>query len=314
MRTVAEAWQVGRENLAALGIEEAAVTAEVLLRHALDLTSTQFHIAWNQPVPDGARARYLGYIGERARGRPLAYIVGHREFMGLDFLVDERVLIPRPETEVLVETVLELLRGTTSPVVADIGTGSGAIAVSVAVLRPDAAVLATDLSHGALEVARANAARHGVAERVTFLAGDLLDPVIGGGWRLDAVACNPPYVAPEATAGLPREIREFEPVLAVVAPRYGESVHARLVDEAPGALRPGGWLVLEVAAGQAPRVVELLQQRADYEAVQVRRDGLGWERVVVAQVLMVGGDPYADSDRWRPRGRDPEGRGGAAAA
>jgi len=297
LRTVAEAWHAGREHLAAQGVEEASVTAEILLRHALDLTRTQLHIAWDQPVPDGVWARYLGYICERARGRPPAYIVGHREFMGLDFLVDERVLIPRPETEVLVETVLELLLGTTSPAIADIGTGSGAIAVSVAVLRPDARVVATDLSSEALEVARANAARHRVAERITFLAGDLLDPVIGGGWRLDAVACNPPYVDSEAAAGLPREIREFEPKMAVVAPGYGESVHARLVDAAPGVLSPGGWLVLEVAAGQAPRVVELLNKRADYEAVQVRRDGLGWERVVVAQVLMVGGDPDADSDR-----------------
>ncbi len=285
MRTVAEAWQAGRERLTALGVEEAAITAEVLLRHALDLTRTQFHVAWNQPVPDEARTRYLGYVGERARGRPLAYIVGHREFMGLDFLVDERVLIPRPETEVLVEVVLELVRGTTSPAVADVGTGSGAIAVSVAVLRPDAAVVATDLSVAALEVARANASRHAVAERVTFLAGDLLDPVIGAGWRLDALVCNPPYVAPEAAAGLPREIREFEPALAVVAPGCCESIHARLVDAAPGALRPGGWLVLEVAAGQAPRVVELIQQRAGYEAVQVRRDGLGWDRVVAARWL-----------------------------
>lgn len=314
MRTVAEAWQVGREHLAALGIEEAAVTAEILLRHVLDLTRTQFHIAWDRPVPEGAYARYLGYLGERAGGRPLAYIVGHREFMGLDFLVDQRVLIPRPETEVLVETVLELLEGTCAPVVADIGTGSGAIAVSMAVLRPKASVVATDLSHGALEVARANADRHGVAGRVEFLIGDLLDPLVGGGRRFDAVVSNPPYVAPEAAAGLPREIREFEPAIAVVAPLYGESLHARLVKEAPGVLRPGGWLAMEVAAGQAPRVVELLEQEAGYEAVQVRRDGLGWERVVVAQALTVGGDPSADSDRRRPRGCDPEGRGGETAA
>lgn len=297
MRTVAEAWQVGRAHLAALGIEEAAVTAEVLLRHALGLTRTEFHTAVNRPVPDRDLARYMGYIGERARGRPLAYIIGHREFMGLDFLVDERVLIPRPETEVLVETVMELLRGAASPVVADIGTGSGAIAVSVAVLRPDAVVLATDISHGALEVARANADRHHVADRVTFLAGDLLEPVIGGGWRLDAVACNPPYVAPEDATCLPREIRDFEPALAVVAPGRGEIIHGRLVDEAPGALRPGGWLVVEVAAGQAPRVVELLEQRGDYETVQVRRDGLGWERVIAAR--WPAGDRCAGTDGGR---------------
>lgn len=285
MRTVAEAWQTGRERLTALGIEEAAITSEVLLRHALNLTRAQFHMARDQPVPDEAEARYLGYIEERARGRPLAYIVGHREFMGLDFLVDERVLIPRPETEVLVETLLELLRGVTSPTVGDVGTGSGAIAVSVAALRPDARLVATDLSAGALEVARANACRHAVSERITFLAGDLLEPVIRAGWRLDALACNPPYLAPEAAAGLPREIREFEPAMAVVAPGCGESVHVRLVKDAPRVLRPGGWLVLEVAAGQAPKVVELLQQGGSYEEPQTRRDGLGWERIVAARWL-----------------------------
>ncbi len=283
MRTIADAWLAGKERLDASGVEEAGPTAEVLLRHALDLTRAQLYTAWNSPIPEDARIQYLRCVGERARGRPLAYIVGRREFMGLDFLVDERVLIPRPETETLVEVVLELVRSSTAPVVADIGTGSGAIAVSVAVLRPDAAVVATDISPEALEVARANASRHAVAERITFLAGDLLEPLIDAGWRLDVLACNPPYLDLEAAAGLPREIREFEPPLAVVAPECGESVHARLVDAAPGALRPGGWLVLEVAAGQAPRVVELLRGRTVYDEALVRRDGLGWDRVVAAR-------------------------------
>jgi release factor glutamine methyltransferase len=204
--------------------------------------------------------------------------------MGLDFAVDERVLIPRPETEVLVEMVLEVARQVTAPVLADVGTGSGAIAVSLAVQRPDAVVIATDLSADALDVARANALRHGVADRVRFLCGDLLAPLRDEGLRADVLACNPPYVAPSEAASLPREIREFEPAVAVLAPGDGESLYRRLVAEAPGALRPGGWLVMEVAAGQAPRVVELVKQSGHFAFPRLCRDGLGWDRVVAARV------------------------------
>ncbi|MDR7422905.1 MAG: peptide chain release factor N(5)-glutamine methyltransferase [Armatimonadota bacterium] len=282
--TIGEAWIAGREHLEALGVPEAAITAEVLLRHALNLTRTQLYVAWGRSVGPDAWARYEALLDERATGRPLAYIVGRREFMGLGFLVDERVLIPRPETEILVETVLEALRDTPGPLVADVGTGSGAIAISVAVARPDARVLATDLAPEALEVARANAARHGVAERVRFLEGDLLEPLVAAGARPDLIACNPPYVAPEDAAGLPREIRDFEPRIAVVAPGFGESVHARLIAGAPAVLPPGGWLVMEAAAGQGPRVIELLHRSGAFDAPLVRRDGLGWDRVVAARV------------------------------
>lgn len=281
--TVAEAWQAGREHLAALGIDEAAITAEVLLRHALGVDRTTLYLAWDRPIDPAAWNRFQALLGERARGRPVAYITGHREFMGLTFLVDERVLIPRPETEVLVEVVLEVLAGTAGPTIADVGTGSGAIGVSLAVLRPDARVIATDLSAPALEVARANAARHGVAERMTFMEGDLVHPLAVAGLEVDAVACNPPYVAPEDADTLPPDIRHFEPALAVVAPGAPESLHARLVDGAPQVLKPGGWLIMEVAAGQAPRVVELLHRAGGYGTPQTQRDGLGWERVVAAR-------------------------------
>lgn len=281
--TVAAACQAGREHLAALGVDEAAITAEVLLRHALGLSRTALYRAWDRPVGAEGWARYLDALDQRARGRPVAYITGGREFMGLDFQVDERVLIPRPETEVVVETVLEVLRDTVAPVIADVGTGSGAIAVSLAVLRPDAAVVATDIAADALDVARANAARHGVADRVRFLHGDLLEPLAVAGVRVHAVVSNPPYVSAEAAAGLPREIREFEPAVAVVAPGTAEAVHARLIEGAPDVLHPRGWLVVEVAAGQAPRVVELLEKAPRFDAIRVRRDGLGWERVVAAR-------------------------------
>ncbi len=282
--TVAETWQLGREHLVAQGIDEDAVTAEVLLRHALNLSRTQLYLAWDRPVDVVGFARFRAYLDERVRGRPVAYITGHREFMGLDFQVDERVLIPRPETEVLVEVVLDLIAGRASSLIADIGTGSGAIGVSLAVLRPATSIIATDISPGALDVARTNADRHGVIDRLRFLQGDLLEPLAATGIRVEVVACNPPYVSGEDAAALPREIRDFEPAAAVVAPAGAESVHARLAQSAPRVLAPGGWLVMEVAAGQAPRVVELLQRAAAYLSVQTRKDGLGWERVVAARL------------------------------
>jgi release factor glutamine methyltransferase len=282
--TIADAWMAGREHLIALGTDEAGLTAEVLLRHTLGFTRTELYMAWDRPIDETACARYQGFLDERASGRPVAYITGHREFMGLDFRVDERVLIPRPETEVLVEFVLELVRDIAAPAVADIGTGSGAIAISLAVARRDASIIATDLSAAALDVARENAARHAVAGAIRFLQGDLLEPVVAAGVPLDVVACNPPYVAPHAADGLPKDIRDFEPALAVVAPGAGETLHARLVEDAPRALKPGGWLVMEVAAGQAPRVVEILDHSGVFAVPQCRRDGLGWERVLAARV------------------------------
>jgi release factor glutamine methyltransferase len=273
----------GRQHLAAAGIDEADMTAEVLLRYVLDVDRTQLYLAWNRPIDAATWARYEAALDERARGRPVAYITGRREFMGLEFRVDERVLIPRPESEVLVEAALEILGDRLAPTIADIGTGSGALAVSLAVLRPDAMVVATDLSDDALAVAQANAARHAVSDRIRFLRGDLLEPVRAERICLDLIVCNPPYVAPDIAAGLPREIRDFEPRLAVVAPGAGEAVHIRMIDAAPAVLRPGGWLVMEVAAGQAARVVELLKRSGRFDDPQVRRDGLGWERVVAAR-------------------------------
>ncbi|MDR7555672.1 MAG: peptide chain release factor N(5)-glutamine methyltransferase [Armatimonadota bacterium] len=287
--TVGEAWQAGREHLTALGVPEAAITAEVLLRHALRWSRTELYLSWHRPLDPDAWARYEALLAERARGRPVAYIVGRREFMGLEFLVDERVLIPRPETELLVEVTLAALAGQPRPVIADVGTGSGAVAVSLAVTRPDALVFATDISPPALEVARANARRHGVDGRVRVLCGDLVAPLVAAGARLDALVCNPPYVDPLTAAALPREIRDFEPREAVVAPE-GIGLHRRLVAEAPRVLAPGGLLAVEVAAGQAPAVVELFRREARYEEIATHRDLGGWERVVSARLQRTASD------------------------
>jgi len=281
--TIRDAYLAGREHLAASGVAEPAIEAELLLRHVLRVDRAGLYTRWEGAMPEPAWARYRAALEERARGRPAHYIVGEREFMGLAFFVDERVLIPRPETELLVEHVAAWLRAHGGTHVADVGTGSGCVAVSLARRLPEVTVYATDLSPGAVEVARANAARHGVAARVHVVCGDLLlplPPALAG--RLDAIASNPPYVPADMAGLLSREVREFEPAEAIFVPGDGTAVHRRLIGMAPRWLRPGGLLAMEVGAGQAPAVAEIVREAGPFAAVALLPDLVGIERVVSA--------------------------------
>jgi len=301
-RSIREAYLFGREHLVASGSEEAPIEAEVLLRHVLGLDRAGLYMRWEQSMPGEAWGAYQRLLEERATGRPVPYLTGHREFMGLSFAVDERAMIPRPETEILVEFVVDALRSRDLErsgsdlqpppcnlqrqwVVVDVGTGSGCIAVSLAHLLPQAAVFAVDISPDALDVARANAARHGVDGRITFLEGDLLSPLppeLAG--RVDAVVSNPPYVPQAQRDALPREIRTFEPPVALFADHDGTAVHRRLVGETPAWLAPFGLLALEVAAGQAEWVADVLRHDGRYVDVTVRPDYGGIPRVVSGTV------------------------------
>lgn len=288
---VKEAYLAGREHLAAAGSSESSIEAEVLLRRAAGWDRTALYTRWDSPLPDGVWDRYRAMLDDRARGRPVHYIVGEREFMGLSFLVDERVLIPRPETETLVEKVIEFLEGESQvtghesrPIVVDVGTGSGCVAVSIAHSVPPAKVFATDISSGALEVAAENARRHGVSDRIEFLAGDLLEPLPPGLARhIDAVVSNPPYVPEELAASLPREIRDFEPAVAVVGRGDGLDVHRSLAASAPRWLRDGGLLALEVGAGQAPALRGFLESLGRFSDISILKDYAGIDRVVAAR-------------------------------
>jgi release factor glutamine methyltransferase len=279
--TIKDAYLFGREHLGASGSSEAAIEAEVLLRFTLGMDRAQLYARWAGAIPEPLWERYRGLLEERAKGRPVHYIVGEREFMGLAFSVDERVLIPRPETEILVELALHRLRGRARPVIADIGTGSGCIAVSLAHLIPSATVYATDRSPDALTVAAANARRHRVAGRVAFLQGDLFEalPATLDG-RVDAVLSNPPYVPEAHAATLPREIRDFEPREAILAPGDGMEAHRRLAAGSRGWLSSGGILAVEVAMGQADAVRRLLDESGVFGRVGVERDRAGIGRVV----------------------------------
>lgn len=247
----------------------ARLDAELLLAHALGVDRSVLHRAPETPVPAGAEAVFRGLAERRARAEPVAYLLGTKGFRWLELAVDARVLVPRPETEGLVEACAERLPQGAR--VVDVGTGSGAVALALASERPDLEVVAVDVSADALAVARANADRLGLA--VTFASGDLLDEVDG---PIDAVVSNPPYVADGDV--LPADVADWEPALALRAGRHGLDVLRRLV---PAAAARAPFLALEVGEGQASAVAALCRE-SGLTRVEIRTDLAGIERIVVA--------------------------------
>ncbi len=255
--------------------------AEVLLAHVLDCDRGWLY-AW--PEFNLTREQHDAFkfaVDRRSRHEPVPYIIGHREFYGLDFVVDARVLIPRPETELLVERAIEVAGQMGRPLVnlalADVGTGSGAVAVSLAVALPEATVYATDASKAALEVAALNAARHGVADRVHFVEGDLLGPLPG---HLHVVAANLPYVPTELLATLAPDVVDYEPLAALDGGADGLTHLRRLLAQARNWLAPQGRMVLEIGADQGREVVGLASHFFPHANVELFQDYAGLDRVV----------------------------------
>lgn len=238
--------------------ERARRDAETLLEHATGLSRTSL-LAHGEDELDPAQAEaFDALIARRATGEPIQYIVGHAEFFGLPFRVTRDVLIPRPETEHLVERAIALAQSLPTPRIVDVGTGSGAIAVALAHALPHAAVATIDISVAALKLARENAGCCALAERIRFLEGDLLAPVAGE--ALDLIVSNPPYVPEADRASLSVEVRDYEPELALFAGSDGLDIYRRLIPEAFAALAPGGWLLLEIGYGQRGAVSTLLAE------------------------------------------------------
>jgi release factor glutamine methyltransferase len=268
-------------TLAAAGVEAPEWDAERLLRHVLGGDRATLLASPDRVVPGPDRERFRALVRRRASREPLQYILGTQAFWKHEFLVTPAVLIPRPETELLVETGLELLRGVEEPVVVDVGTGSGCIALSIAAERPDAVVHATDVSGEALEVARENARRVGLEGRVTFHQGQLLEPLTG--LEVDLVLSNPPYVDPAERDTLAPEVREHEPEGALFPPGDALSVYRRLVPAAARQLRPGGALAVEIGPVLAGDVARLFAE-AGFAGASVRPDLASLPRVVVGRV------------------------------
>jgi len=280
--TVALLLREAERRLAEAGIEAAALDAELLLRHVTGWDRAHVIGASADFVSDEVARRFARLVDERARRRPLQYVTRQQAFWRHVFEVTPDVLIPRPETELLVEAALACLEDSAAPIVVDVGTGSGCIAVSLAAERRDARVVGIDLSAAALGVARRNAAAAGVADRIEWREGNLLAPVAGLRGTITLVASNPPYADPAEQAGLPPEVRDHEPMLAVVAPEDRYSVYRRLAPAACDALAPGGWLLLEVGLGMADEVTRLCED-AGFAVDRVIPDLQSIPRTVVAR-------------------------------
>ncbi len=285
-RRAAWEWGAARLRTAGLASEEARAEAEVLLRHAASITREELFTRPDARLAAPASAAFATLVARRETGRPTAYLVGHRAFFGMEFAVDERVLIPRPETELLVEIVRDALASYTAPVIVEIGTGSGAVVITLARLLPGARVIATEYSGGAIDVARANAKRQGVEDRIIWIQGDGLAPIAGRGLEgaVDALVSNPPYVPTPDLAALPREVREHEPRVALDGGPDGLAVHRQIITDAGRYVRRGGILALEVAAigRQAQAVAELIAAQGGFAPARIARDYAGLDRVVVA--------------------------------
>jgi len=276
--TVRELLGRSREYLERNGVPSPKLDAEYLLAHVLAVPRLELYLDHDRPLEPAEVDSLRELVRRRGQREPLAYVLGSWSFYGLELHCDARALVPRPETEVLVERCLALLAGAAEPSVVDVGTGTGAIALALAARLPAARVTAVDLSSGALALAAENAALNDLADRVELLQGDLLAPVAGR--RFDLVASNPPYVAEGETVD--PEVARFEPALAVYAEHAGRAIHERLAEAAPRALNPGGHLVVEVAEGQAPWLAEHLAGLG-YTAIAVTCDLRGIERVVEAR-------------------------------
>lgn len=265
-------------------VHEADRVSRILLAAAAGVPLLELELRKEQVLPEDQLVRLREWTRRAGAGEPVQYILGEWEFCGHVFTVDKRALIPRPETEVLVKTMLECrdlwTAGTGRPCIVDIGTGTGCIAISLALAQPAAAYVAVDISPDALTLAVENAARHGLAKAIAFTGEDLADVLEPG--MVSAIVSNPPYISTTDYQQLPAHIREHEPRLALDGGREGLDVIATITEDAAIVLGSGGWLFLEIGAAQAGRVCDLLGEQG-FGELRVIKDFSGRDRVVSAR-------------------------------
>ena len=269
------------------GIPNPRLDAEVLLAHLLEKSRLELYLHFEMPVFQEHLTPFRELIKKRIERTPVSYLTNRKEFMSLNFYVDERVLIPRPETEQLVETILTTTSGNPQRLL-ELGTGSGVIATSLAVHQPEWDITATDISEPALVVAQQNAETHACTAKIKFLSGDLFAPIKAmvpdGGKRFDWIVCNPPYVKKTEWDTLNPDVRDNEPEIALFAGDDGLAVIRRLIAEAPEYLAPNGKLILEIGDTQADTVRTLIDAEPAYCTYELLKDYAEKERIVLASV------------------------------
>ena len=272
--TVLEVLKLAADHFQKHGSESARLDAEVLLAHTLGLRRIDLYLKFDRPLSEAELSKYRALTAKRAKGEPVAYLVGHKEFMGLDFVVNPAVLVPNPDTEVLVQRAVELARDAGRPVrVADVGTGSGCIAIAIAHYAQNVEVVASDVAKDALELAAQNVAAHGLGERVKLVCGDLMAPFTGS---FDIVCANLPYLA--AGSQLAPEV-VAQPAGALYAAERGSALITRLLDEAPKHMKAGGRVLAELDRSIVSMVLDASRQ---FTGNRIHRDLAGHERVLEA--------------------------------
>ncbi|MFK7819395.1 MAG: peptide chain release factor N(5)-glutamine methyltransferase [Planctomycetaceae bacterium] len=268
-------WSIGylREN----GSDSPRLDAEILLAHSCGWERIHLYTNYDKPLSPDQRGRMRDFIQRRAKAEPVAYLVGFREFFGLDFSVNSAVLIPRPDTETLVRTALDVLKERSTSNVLDIGTGSGCVAVAIAVNCPGANVTAVDISPEALAIASVNADKHNMSDRIRLLQSDVFSGVPDE--KFEVIVSNPPYIRADEMPGLDADVRDHEPTGALVGGTDGLDIVRQIIAQSPGYLTDDGHLMLEVDGQQAEPVAELLK-RAGFQNVGIEKDLSGIQRVV----------------------------------
>ncbi len=272
------------------GIESPRLTAEVLLAHVLGVDRVTLYLQFERPLTEDELSGYRNLVSRRVRREPLQYITGVQEFWSMDFQVDPRVLVPRPETELLVEQALARA-GEREPEkggpcrLLDVGTGSGILAVCLAKALSGWEVWATDISPDALEVARLNAEKHGFGDQIRLRQGDLFQPFKSEEILFHMIVSNPPYVAEEEYGSLPPEVQGYEPRIALAAGKEGMDFITRILHGAPDFLAPGGWLLVEMAPGQTEQAMKIAEGTGFYGEINRVRDYSGRHRVMCARRL-----------------------------
>ena len=269
-------------------VDAPRLSAELLLAHVLDVPRIKLYTNYENVVPERALTRFRELVRRAAEHEPVAYLTGKAWFFNLEFDVSPKVLIPRPDTETLVENVLQLARNTAgfeSPRVLDLCTGSGCIAIAIAHRLKNAVVVTTDISPEAVEVARHNVEKHGLTGRVTVEQGDLYEPItrIVDARPFDLIVSNPPYIPTDEIPKLARNVREYEPMTALDGGMDGLMMHRRIIEHAPERLVSGGRLYLEIQFDQGPAVRDILAAHEQFDDIRVLRDFAGKDRVVTSR-------------------------------
>ena len=272
------------EYLTQKSVDSPRLSAELLLSHVLGLRRIELYTQYNKVVPQEQLTQLRGLVKRAGEHEPVAYLVGKTEFYSIEFEVTPDCLIPRPETELLVQRSIELLRKRTGPQsVCDLCTGCGIIAVAIAKNVPDVKVLATDISEPALAVAAKNVEKHKLVDRIGLRHGDLFEPLVPRLDLFDLIACNPPYVSAAGYEALEKNVKDYEPRLALYAGQDGLDVYHRIVEKVGQFLKPDGVLLLEIGYQQGPAVRELLEQTGALAQIQIDKDLQHHDRVVAAK-------------------------------